>query len=269
MAVFLCAAGAEAQNPAVLPASTPVEAECGLIASEMVTLNLSVWSKNKGYLRGLSDKNFEIFDGKTKQPIEFFKQQDEPLSVGILFDLSDSMENRAGQSEIPLAVDGLISFINASNPQNEYFIIAFAREAATLLEPTQNRKEIETALKILLSGKKGGNTSFFDALNGGFEKLSKGRFDKKMLLVVSDGVDNNSKNNFADIKRKTAQNSNVMLYQINLLTDSLDDGSLEALQSANFFERIVEKNGGRVFYPKNRRQTTEAFETLTDELKSQ
>lgn len=264
--IFLAVFAVEAQNPAVSP--TPPE-ECGLVRPDLVTLNVTAWSKNKGYLKGLTPENFEVFAEKNKREIEFFKQLDEPVSVGILFDLSGSSKNSAGISEIPLAVDGLISFINGSNPKNEYFIIAFAKESTVLLEPTQNKKEIEAALKILLTEKIEGNTGVYDAMDKGFEKISKSRFEKKVLLVISDGEDNNSNKGFGKINKLTREHSNVLIYQLNIVSSANELGSLEAMQSGSFFETLTETTGGRIFYPKNRGQAIIAFEMLAEELKNQ
>lgn len=266
LSLFLLVSAAQAQQPT----PTPVEEDCGLTSPELVTLNVSVWSKNKGYLKDLNDKNFEVFNGKDKQPIEFFKQADEPVSVGVLFDFSDSMSSsRLRLTEIPFAVEGLIAFINASHAKNEYFIIPFAGGFEVLLEPTQNKKEIENALKTLVTYKPRGNTSVYDAMSKGFEKISGGKFAKKVLLLISDGVDTGSKkSNFAEIKKQAMQNSNVMIYMVNIISDR-PDGSLEYLQSEAWSEALTEKSGGRILYPQNRGEIIAAFELLAEELKSQ
>jgi Ca-activated chloride channel homolog len=269
LSVFLCVSSTEAQNPAVSPADD--DETCGLLVPELVTLNVSVWSKNKGYLNNLTHKNFEIFDGKNKHSIEYFKQTDEPVSVGIIFDLSESMQNlwNSKLNEVPMAVEGLVSFINAGNSKNEYFIVAFANETAVLLEPTQDKSEIESALKMLAAVEPKSGTSFFDAVDKGFAKISSGKFDKKILLVVSDAADTNSKINFSNIKKRNRQNPDVLIYQVDIRTDNSDPGSLQEMQSAAFFQELAENSGGRIFSPKNREEISEAFKSLAEELKSQ
>jgi Ca-activated chloride channel homolog len=273
LALFLSVSVAEAQKPSVSPTPPLENKDCGLVQPDLVKLNVSVWGKNKGYLKGLNDRDFEVSDGKNKQKIECFAQKDLPVSVGILFDLSESMQSlrNADLIEIPSAVEGLTSFINAGNPQNEYFIIGFAEKPTTLLEPTQDKKQIENALKALVSVKPEGNTSVYDAMAQGFEKLSGGKFNKKILLVISDGMDNSSKNSdFADIKNRIKQNSDVMIYQVNIIIDEADLRSSIAMnEQVNWFERLTENSGGTIFYPKSRARTIEAFKLLADELKSQ
>jgi Ca-activated chloride channel family protein len=262
---------ARAQQPAVSPTPLTENEDCGLTTPELVTLNVSVWSKNKGYLKDLTHKNFEIFDGKDKQTIEYFSQTDEPASIGILFDLSESVQNLRNSrlNEVALAVEGLRTFINAANSKNEYFIVAFANETKVLLDPTQDKNEIESALKTLAEVKPKNGTSFFDAVDQGFAKISGGKFDKKILLVVSDAADTNSKTLFSSIKKQSRQNPGVLLYQIDIMTENTDTGSLYEMQSAAFFQELAGDSGGRVFSPTNREEIREAFESLAEELKSQ
>lgn len=269
--LFFLFSVAGAQPPAVSP-TPPENEDCALTDPEFVTLNVSVWSKNNGFLKDLTDKDFEVLVGKNKLPIEFFGQTDEPASIGILFDLSESMQNLRNSklNEIQFAIDGLISFINGSNSKNEYFIIAFAKDTTVLLEPTQDKKQIESVLKTLVSMKPAGGTSFYDAVNKGFEKISGScRFNKKILLAISDGMDTNSKNNYSVVKKQNRENPHVAVYQMNILTNDTEARSQQDLQSEAFFQTLTDNSGGRIFYPRNHAEVIEAFGMLAEELKSQ
>lgn len=266
-----------AQQPQTSP--TPSKSEdkdnfdCGLVTPEQVKFNLSVWSSNKGYLKGLNYKNFEVYDGKEKQDIEGFSQKDESASIGILYDLSRSMmfnENKK-LSSFPFAVDGLISLANNSNFENEYFIITFEDKVSVLLEPTQNRKKFEKGFSELLNSEMiKSSTKLFDAINLGFEKVVKGKFDKKVLIIISDGVDSYSKLNFDYIKKYSQQNSNVLIYHINIATNKFTQQYIdEPVTSMNWSEKLTENSGGRRFFLKDSIQIKEAFETISNELKSQ
>jgi Ca-activated chloride channel family protein len=265
--------GTNAQDKTDLPPPLPVEddVDCVLTAPELTRFNVSVWSSKKGFLNDLTYKDFEVYDEREKQEILFFSRNNAPVSVGILLDLSGSMRfsESSKYNEIPFVVEGLISFINKSNPQNEYFIVGFAKDASVLLDTTQNKKEIENALKTILTIKPDGNTSVYDALDLGFEKISKGKFDKKVLLVISDGMDNNSdKYDFGDIK-KINRKENALIYMVNFITNFRDSGSLEMIGSVAQFETLTENSGGRIFYPKNRGEVIGSFELLAEELKNQ
>ncbi len=245
------------------------ENQCEL-QTNFVQIDVSAWSSKKGFLNNLTDKDFEIYDKKESQPIVCFKKSDEPISVGILLDLSESVkkQERKTINEIPFAVEGLINFINKSNPENEYFIVGFSTDVSVFLEPSQDKKEIEDALQKVLKTDPKGNTSVFDAMNFGYEKLSKGKHNRKVLLVVSDGKDNSSKkSDYGDLE-KLSKSQNALIYLVNILTtDNLYSISLK--DSATQFGSLTEISGGRVFFPKNRVETVQAFQLLADELNNQ
>jgi Ca-activated chloride channel homolog len=271
LVIFLSVFAIKAQKPIVSPTPPTAENEvCGLTSPEIATLNVSVWSKNKGYLKGLNYKDFEVFDGKERQDIEFFWQKDEPISVGILFDLSDSIQSFKGTkiSEIPFAIEGIFEFINKSNPKNEYFFTGFSNKISVLLEPTQDAKKIEETLKSLVFVKTDGNTAVYDAINSGLEKISNAKFERKILFVISDGLDNNSKKSFEDIVKRGKQSSDVKIYFINLVTDDEKNLSEDLLRSRILMD-LVENSGGQGFYINNLGQVIKTFQSIADELKNQ
>lgn len=159
--------------------------------SDGILLMVSAWSKDRGYLRDLKPEDFEVYEGKQSYTITTFKRDDEPMSIGILVDLSGSMERPL--NTVPFVADGLVELVNRSNAQNEYFIIGFAKRQTLILDESTDKVKIFKALKALASSKAEGNTFFFEALNAGLERVSKGKFRKKALVVVSDGTDNRQK----------------------------------------------------------------------------
>lgn len=235
----------------------------------LIFIDVSVWNK-KNFIKDLQENNFEILEKKKKLKIRYVNQTNEPASVGILFDTSGSTVStqQSEFSEIPLAVDGLIRFINQSNAANEYFFVSFAKEPEVLFDFTQESKVIENALKKVLSTKPEGNTSIFDALDLGYKKVLKGKYRKKILLVISDGEDNSSRKiDYGDIK-KLSKRENVQIYSVNILRKD-EFALMLLLQSADRFKELAENSGGRVLYPRNLGEIHQAFNLIAEELKSQ
>ncbi len=264
---------ANAQDKTDLSPPLPVNdtENCGLTAPKTACFTVSVWSDKKGFLKGLTYKDFEIYDEKEKKEIEIFSKNNVPASITILLDLSGStrLSESEKYSEIPLLVEGLVSFINKSSPQNEYSIIGFSENVSVLLEYTQNKKEIENTLKDVLTAKPNGNTRIYDALNFGFTKISAGQFSKKVLLVISDGQDTGSENyDFGDIKKLNRKENNL-IYLVNFISTAREPGFMETLKAVSHFETLTENSGGRIFYPKNRGEIVSSFEILAEELKNQ
>ena len=251
---------------------SPVQNEdCGLTDAPLVQLNVSVSSSKSGYLKDLTYKDFEIYDGKERQEIEFFKQENRPASIGVLFDLSGSVTSYTNDyfSETPYAVRGLETFLNQTNPDNDYFLIGFSDRIKLFLDTTKDVKKVRETLNELLEIKPEGNTNFYDALEIGFGKIKNSTNNKKVLVLITDGLDNSSqKANLSDVE-KIAKQQNVLLYMVNILTkdDFRDINTLEYAENKS--GSLVKNSGGRVFNSKKTEDVNKVFAMLAEELKTQ
>ena len=98
------------------------------------------------YVSGLSKNAFTVLDDKQPQDISFFSDDDAPVSVGVIFDVSGSMSG----DKIRRARDALSKFIQTSHNSDEYFLIAFNSRAQLLLDKTRDG---DAVLENLLSSK--------------------------------------------------------------------------------------------------------------------
>ena len=238
---------------------------------ESAFLVVSVWSNDFGFLKNLKIEDFEIYERKKVHRITSFKQEDEPMSIGVLFDLSESVGNPGGKkfSEIPFATKGLSLFISKSNVGNEYFFMGFNQNFDVLLDYTQNIKKIEESLTNISNIKPTGNTSFYDALNAAFEKVLTGRQRKKVLILITDGDENDSRKYGFNYLEKLTEQQNILLYAVNILTRKDDITALGAMEGQARLEELTAKTGGRVFNPRSPDEVNKVFELLAAELKSQ
>lgn len=246
--------------------------DCEQSRPEIPKIYVSVLDK-KAYVKDLSYKNFSITEGKGVSEVKCFSRSDQPMTVGVLLDLSGSMQmpRSSKNSEIPLAVEGLGSFVSKSSPKNQYFIIGFASDTAILLDTTQDRKKIGAVLSEAAKLQPKGNTSLYDAVSVAFTKMSGIVEGKKMLLVVSDGVDNSSKEHGHNDVKRQARESGVLMYLINFVRDDENEYlfGMTGLRLPQDIESITKNTGGRVLYPKKREEVSSAFDLLAYELRSQ
>jgi VWFA-related protein len=260
-----------------------------------IQLDVSVWSNKKGYLKDLTEKDFEVYYQNELQKIELSAPEDKPLTIGVLFDVSASMQtDRKKFSKTSISVEGFKTFLKNDNPANEYFFITFGKEKTIALELTGDRIQIQNALdKIAASEPKDPNTILFDALKLGFEKFSSGKHSKQILFLITDGVDNDSEEKFKEIK-KLFKEKNIPIYLMKViarqdvpgppdvfyqfaripvvertqwLTNStrtlMEPGSVKNLEGLSFY------TGGRVFLPVDSKEAARVFEVLAEELKTQ
>lgn len=249
-----------AQNPQPTP---PVEEPDGKpisVKTDLVTLTLTVTDLYGRYVSGLDKKAFSIFDNNEEQEITFFSDSDAPISVGVLFDVSGSMN----REKIGKSRKALEKFINTSHPSDEYFLIAFNDRAQLLLDRTRDGDAVLQKLTLVQTK---GNTALYDAVYLGAEKVTRGTRQKKALLIISDGQDNSSRYNFGEVRRLMKE-SDVVVYAVGIL-DGRDAGSMEGMQGQAFLDELASVTGGKSFYPQTDVELDEIFERIALELRHQ
>ena len=229
---------------------------------EMVLVPVTVTDTQNHPVVDLEESNFKLYEGETEKKIQYFSSEDEPLSIGILVDLSSSMGNK-----IDSVREAVAEFFNNANPGDDYFVITFADKPKVLADTTQSFERIRAALG---AAEPKGNTALADALYMGMAKLRKARYSRKALLVISDGGDNNSRHSLRQIK-KIARESDIQIYAIDicdaptiLLTEKL-----EQRFGRQWLTQVTESTGGRTIALDNPAGIPEAAARASRELRNQ
>ena len=249
-----------AQTPTSTPPVTEIDDEPIKVKTDLVTLTLTVTDLYGRYVSGLKQDAFTIFDEKDEQEITFFSDADAPASVGILFDVSDSMSSE----KIAKARNALEKFINTSHPSDEYYLIAFNSRAQLLLDRTRDG---EAVLRKLTLVEPKNNTALYDACYLGIERVTRGTRQKKAMLIISDGQDNSSRYNFREVRRLMKE-SDVVVYAVGI-QNSRDLGTPEGAQGVAFLDELTSVTGGKAFYPQTDVELDEIFERIALELRHQ
>lgn len=204
---------------------------------DLVLLEVSV-RDGSGYVAGLTESNFRVWDNGEPQKISFFGQTDEPVTVGIVVDNSGSM--RLKRNEIVLAA---LSFARASNPLDELFVVNFDDRARLGLEDERPFTSDPGALQQALTSRPTmGKTALYDAILLGLQQLERGKHERKALLVLSDGGDNASAADLTDVVRR-AQSSSAVIYTIGLFDPTDPDANPGVLR------RLARETGGESYSP--------------------
>ncbi|CAN5425512.1 hypothetical protein BH18ACI1_BH18ACI1_21580 [soil metagenome] len=230
------------------------------IKTDLVTLTLTVTDIYGRYVSGLKKDAFKVFDNNEEQEITYFSDADAPISIGILFDVSDSMSG----DKIGKARKALERFINTSHPSDEYFLIAFNSRAQLLLDRTRDG---EAVLRKLTLVQPKNNTALYDATYLGVERVTSGTRQKKAMLIISDGQDNASRYNFGEVRRLLKE-SDVVVYAVGIL-DGSDSSSMTGMQGQAFLDELTSVTGGKSFYPQTNVELDEIFERIALELRHQ
>ena len=231
-----------------------------IVNTDLITLTVTVTDTYGRYVSGLSQKAFTILDEKQPQEITFFSDDDSPVSVGVIFDVSGSMSG----DKIKNAREALSKFIQTSHNSDEYFLIAFNSRAQLLLDKTRDGNAVLDKLTFVQTKN---NTALYDACYLGVEKVQRGLHPKRALLLISDGQDNNSRYTFNELRRLLKE-SDVVLYAVGILGGS-DPGSPLGMEGQGILDELANVSGGKAFFPRSPVEMDDIFEQIALELRHQ
>jgi len=168
-----------------------------------------------------------------------FQHGDTPVTVGLVVDHSRSMGPKL--AEVAMAVS---AFARSSNPQDELFVVDFNDDVSFELlggKPfTSDARELGKAVAAVSAR---GRTALYDAVAEGLNHLRLGQWDRKALIIVSDGGDNASHRKYSQVLA-LAQRSQVQIYSIGLL-----DPDLGQDENPDVLRGLCKSTGGIAFFP--------------------
>jgi len=239
-------------------------------STEPIILNLTVSTKKGTIIRGLTAEDLSITADKQPLKILSLNESEVPASIGILIDTSGSQDVRGTVEITRQFKQGLTRFFELNNPANEYFALAFNTKPELVQDWTSDYQSILAKFDSLKFGKP---TSLYDALRVSLEKMKTSRNSKRVLVLISDGADNQSKASFKEV-RDLLKTSDVVLYSVGLLNvvGIGDVAVIPVTEGDEVLKELTGLSGGRVLFM-NTSQGAEAFnevfELIAIELRSQ
>jgi Ca-activated chloride channel homolog len=230
-----------------------------IINTDLITFNVTITDQYGRFVSGLPKSAFTVFDDKQPQEITFFSDEDAPVSLGIVFDLTGSMSG----GKVMRAREALDHFFETSREGDEYFLVTLQNGRANLaLDRTRDSQAVLNKLTFVQSR---GTTAFYDACYLGVDKVAHGSHPKRALLVISDGQDNNSRYTFNELRRLVKE-SDVIIYAIGIEEER--DGEL-ASEGQLILDDIASVSGGKAFFPHSSAEMDDIFENIALELRHQ
>jgi len=226
--------------------------------ARLVVLHATVVNKSGHLLTDLTQKAFHVYENGVEQPIKKFLREDVPVSMGLIVDNSGSMRTKRQRVEA-----SALALVKASNPHDEVFIVNFNDEAFLDQPFTSDIKELERGLAKIDSR---GGTAMRDAIRMSIDYLKEnGKKDKKVLVVVTDGDDNNSSGTLENLV-KAAQQSEVLIYTVGLLSE---EEKREAKRATRALNAIAEATGAKSYYPKELKDVDGVCQQVAHDIRSQ
>ena len=205
---------------------------------DLVLINVSVTDADNKSVMDLRKENFQLFEDRVEQDIRYFSAETTPVSLGIIFDASHSMEGK-----IDLARKAAVTFLENGTPEDEYFLVEFNNKARIAQDFTTDIARLRNHLIYVPPQ---GSTAMYDALYLGLNKVKKdGQNTRKALLLITDGEDNHSRYTRGNI-REFVKESDVQIYSIDLgraLIGELSDmtGGHSYRTSMSALEKVCER----------------------------
>src|SRR5215203_4032340 len=201
-----------------------------VVNTDLISFNVTVTDGAGRCVAGLPQSAFTVLDGKRAQEISFFGEDDSPVTVGIVFDLTGSMTD----AKLKRAREALAHFMETSHKDDDYYLVTLENGGAAL--PLAGTRDHVAVIEMLDRVVPHGKTALYDACYVGVSKVLRGAHRRRALLLISDGQDNNSHYTFDELR--------------DLLTDSA-------------------VTGGRFFQPGSAEEMYEVFERIALELRRQ
>jgi VWFA-related protein len=204
----------------------------------LVVLPATVTDRQGGFVSNLGEQDFEVYENGVKQHIRLFRNEDIPVTVGMVVDQSTSMQPKL--AEVSAAAQ---TFVRSSNPEDEMFVVNF-NEHVSLGLPGAVRFTNDTVqlARAIVTRPAGGQTALYDAIAKALEELQAGSRDKKVLVIVSDGGDNASARSLAQVMKLAGQSSAV-IYTIGVFDEDDQD------RNPGVLKRLARATGGEAFFP--------------------
>jgi len=242
-------------TPGLKTRERPIQVDVNL-----VLVNVTVTDPLNRLVTGLEREHFQVFEDKTEQKVQHFSNEDVPISLGLVFDTSGSMSTKMDKARM-----AVLQFFKSANPQDEFFLVDFSEQPRLLSDFTTSIEEIQN--RLVFSAAKG-RTALLDAIYLAMNHMRHGKFQKKALLVLSDGGDNHSRYTENEIK-SVVKEADVQIYSIGIFSPYGSRATPEEMAGPGLLTEISETTGGRQFPVDNLNELPDVAAKIGMELRNQ
>jgi VWFA-related protein len=224
---------------------------------EEVLLHATVIDDKQHIVTNLAKGDFSVFEDGHPQTITSFQHEDVPVAMGILVDNSGSMREK--RAKVNAAA---LNLVRSSNPNDEVFIVNFNDEFYLDQDFTSNINKLKEGLERIEAR---GGTALYDAVVASADHLKKdSKLEKKVILVVTDGEDNESSETLEQAVRRLQADGGPTVYAIGILEkEEHPKHAKRALQI------MSERTGGIAFFPQTLDEVDAISRTVAHDIRVQ
>ena len=278
LVVFALAAALLAQTPP--KGKTEDDAPAAIkVDVDVVSILASVRDKRGGLVGNLEKNDFTVVEDGKQQSIKYFtRETDLPLTIGLLIDVSRSQENLIDIERRAASA----FFAQVLRKKDEAFLISFGEESELLQDYTGSARLLTAAMNGLrVSSGVGGigpgpvptisqprGTVLYDAVYLAAGEKLKPEVGRKVIVVITDGVDEGSKVKL-EAAVEEAQKADAVIYSIDYSDATFYGMFALGGTGAGALHRMSDETGGHVYTVDRKHPLEEVFRELQDEMRSQ
>jgi len=235
------------------------------LGTDLVLLDVTVVDQNNRPVMDLNRDQFDVLEDKVPQKIEFFSREQAPVSLVFVIDASGSM-----RPKLDTVIKASVNLVKESKPGDEMAVIQFKDQPELLEEFTSDVNDVADALQGIIASRQ---TAMLDALYLSADYSNKeGKNRKKAVILVTDGLDNNSYYKFDEVVSHLRE-TDVQIYFIGFISDLSSDHGLfnrsEKDKAENLLNKLAADTGGKAFYPRELADVHSIAQQISTDLRTQ
>ena len=227
---------------------------------DLALVNVTVTDSHGRLVTGLAKTDFHIYEDGEEQEIRTFSSEDQPVSIGIVLDMSGSMSDK-----IEKARQAAAQFLKAANPRDEFFLVTFNDRARLNTHFTTAVDDLQTDL---LYARAKGQTALFDGVYLGLTEMRDAHNARRAILIISDGGDNHSRYSETDLRRYVKE-ADCQLYAIGIYERRDMFRTFEELYGPTLLSEMTDLTGGQTFAVNSIRDLPDVATKIGMELRNQ
>lgn len=225
------------------------------VETSLVLVPVTVTDPYGAPYAGLARDAFRLLENGVEQQVKYFASEDAPVSLGVVFDASRSMDGKLDRSRAAVS-----EFFHTAIPGDEFFLVEFNDRPRLLCSFTTDTGRIEKSLEGIAPRNW---TALLDAVYLAIHQMKHARNPRKALLILSDGGDNNSRYTETEIRR-IVQEADVSVYSIGLF-----GGGPMNRHNAKLLRNLSEETGARMWQVDKMADLPDAVEKISTAMRNQ
>jgi len=209
--------------------------------ASLVLVPVTVTDRNGAIVNGLPREAFSVKENGVEQQIRSFSVEEEPVSIGVVFDLSGSMKESLGGAR-----QALRALTASASPDDEALLETVSTHPRSALGFTNDIAEL---LSVVAFEKARGDTALVDTIGQSLDHIRSAVHARRALIVISDGMDNHSRHSQGELL-KTAMEADLQVYTISIFNPSANRKASQLFEEQHgllLMQELAERTGGLQF----------------------